>query len=120
MKKMVCIVCPNSCVLSAEEKDGSLSVTGGACPRGKEFAISEITDPKRMLCSTVKTVFPGVPVLPVRVSAEIPKDKIFEVMAQLNKIVVRQRIARGDAVIPNVLGLGVDIIATSSVLKDGV
>ena len=57
------------------------------------------------------------PVLPVRVSADIPKDRIFDVMDALKTVTVSERIGRGDVVIPDVLGLGVDVIATSSLLR---
>lgn len=64
MKQLVCIGCPRGCRLTIDEKDGEYIVTGNTCPRGKEFAISEMTAPKRTICSTVKTAFPDVPVLP--------------------------------------------------------
>ena len=117
MKQLVCIGCPRGCRLTIDEKDGEYIVTGNTCPRGKEFAISEMTAPKRTICSTVKTVFPDVPVLPVRVSGDIPKEKIFDVMREINAVTLKERIGRGDAVIKNVLGLGVDVIATSDLLK---
>ncbi|HZJ78468.1 MAG TPA: DUF1667 domain-containing protein [Clostridia bacterium] len=118
MKELVCIVCPRGCKLLIEEKNGTINVKGNTCKRGKAFAVSEMTNPQRTICSTVKTVFSQVPVLPVRVSADIPKDRIFDVMKQINKTVLKERIGRGDAVIKNVLGLNVDVIATSSMLKD--
>ena len=117
MKQLVCIGCPRGCRLTIDEQDGEYIVTGNTCPRGKEFAISEMTAPKRTICSTVKTVFPDVPVLPVRVSDDIPKEKIFDVMREINAVTLKERIGRGDAVIKNVLGLGVDVIATSDLLK---
>lgn len=76
-----------------------------------------MTAPKRTICSTVHTAFPDAPVLPVRVSADIPKDRIFDVMDAIRTVTVTERIGRGDVVIPDVLGLGVDVIATSSLLK---
>lgn len=117
MKQLVCIGCPRGCRLTIEEKDGEFIVSGNSCPRGKAFAVSEMTMPKRTICSTVKTLFPDVPVLPVRVSDDIPKDKIFDVMREINAVTLTERIGRGDAVIKNVLGLGVDVIATSDLLK---
>ena len=117
MKQLVCIGCPRGCRLTIDEKDGEYIVTGNTCPRGKEFAISEMTAPKRTICSTVKTVFSDVPVLPVRVSDDIPREKIFDVMREINAGTLKERIGRGDAVIKNVLGLGVDVIATSDLLK---
>ena len=117
MNQLVCIGCPRGCRLTIDEKDGEYIVTGNTCPRGKEFAISEMTAPKRTICSTVKTAFSDVPVLPVRVSDDIPREKIFDVMREINAVTLKERIGRGDAVIKNVLGLGVDVIATSDLLK---
>lgn len=117
MKQLVCIGCPRGCRLTIDEKDGEYIVTGNTCPRGKEFAISEMTAPKRTICSTVKTAFSDAPVLPVRVSDDIPKEKIFDVMREINAVTLKERIGRGDAVIKDVLGLGVDVIATSDLLK---
>ena len=114
-KELVCIVCPRGCTLKISEADGEYSVSGNFCKRGRDFAISEMTEPKRTICSTVRTVFPDVPVLPVRVSAEIPKDRIFDVMKEINSFLLEKHVSRGEAVIENVLGLGVDIIATSNI-----
>lgn len=120
MKQLVCIGCPRGCRLTVEENNGEFIVAGNTCPRGKAFAISEMTEPKRTICSTVKTVFPGCPVLPVRVSDDIPKDRIFDVMREINAVVLTERIGRGDVIIENVLGLGVDVISTSDLLKQNI
>lgn len=116
MKELICIVCPNGCRLSVEEKNGEVIVTGNKCRRGLAFAESEIRNPMRTICSTIKTVYSDVPVIPVRVSGEIPKSRIFDVMEEINKICITSPVKRGDVVIPDVLGLGVDVIATSSIL----
>lgn len=100
MKELTCIGCPRGCTLKIERDGDGWSVTGNTCPRGREFAISEMTAPKRTICSTVRTAFPDAPVLPVRVSADIPKDRIFDVMDALKTVTVSERIGRGDVVIP--------------------
>ena len=117
MKEIVCIVCPNSCTLSVQKNGDEYTVTGNKCKRGKDFAIGEMTAPKRTISSVVKTAFKNVPALPVRVSDEIPKERIFDVMREINSVTVDKKLSRGDTVIENVLGLGVDIIATSDILK---
>ena len=114
-RELVCIVCPRGCTMHISETDGEYTVSGNSCKRGKDFALSEMTEPKRTICSTVRTVFPDVPVLPVRVSAEIPKDRIFDVMKEINSFLLEKRVSRGETVIGNVLGLGADIIATSDI-----
>lgn len=118
IKQFVCIVCPNGCNLTIEGNGKSFIVSGNACKRGEQFAINEMIDPKRTICSTVKTSFKEVPVLPVRVSVDIPKDQIFNVMREINKVVINKKIGRGDIVIKNVLNLGVDVICTSDILKN--
>ncbi len=118
MRELVCIVCPKGCTMKIEEKDGEISVTGNSCKRGASFAVSEMTEPKRTVCTTVRTVFKDAPVIPVRVSAEIPKDRIFDVMREINAVTLSSPVGRNDVIIKNVLGLGADIIATSGVLKE--
>lgn len=118
MKEFVCIVCPRGCTMTLEGEGKDVKVNGNSCKRGAEFAVSEMTEPKRTICTTVKTAFPDVPVLPVRVSKEIPKDKIFDVMAEINKVTVKKKVKRGEPIIKDVLGLGADIIATSGVLDE--
>lgn len=118
MSKLVCIVCPNSCELEINQTEDGLEVSGNKCKRGVQFARDEMTAPKRTISSVVKTAFPEFPVLPVRVSAEIPKEKIFDVMHEINRVTVKKKLRRGDVVIKDVLGLGVDVISTSDVLKN--
>lgn len=110
--ELVCIVCPNSCKLTIT--DGA--VKGNKCPRGVKFAEEELTCPKRTVCTTVKTVFEDIPVLPVRTSAEIPKDKMAELMQFVRGVLVEKRVSRGEVIVKNVLGTGVDLISTSNML----
>ena len=118
MKELVCITCPNSCHMQAELENGQWKVTGNKCKRGQQFAESEMTCPKRTFSTTVKTAWDSVPVIPVRVSREIPKDKIFQIMEEINHMTVRKSMGRGDVLIPDVLGFHADVIVTSSVLKE--
>ncbi len=118
LTELICIVCPRSCKLQIHTDSSGFTVTGNGCKRGAAFAENEMTNPKRTISSTVATVFPDAPVLPVRVSDEIPKSKIFDVMREINGVLVKNRIGRGDTVIENVLSLGVDVIATSNILKE--
>ena len=118
MRTMICIVCPNGCALEVEEKDGAWSISGNQCRRGEAFALAEMTHPMRTICSTVRTIYREVPVIPVRVSAEIPKERIFDVMKQINQVNIDHICGIGDKAIENVLDLGVDVIITSDVLKE--
>lgn len=111
--ELVCIVCPNSCKLIIEN---GVVVEGARCPRGKKFAEEEMTCPKRTVCSTVATVFEDYPVLPVRTSEEIPKDKIGDLMKLLYGFKLTRRVKRGEILIENLFDTGVNLISTSNML----
>lgn len=117
VKEMTCIVCPNGCNLTVNIGD-EITVTGNTCKRGEAFGKAEVTNPMRTITSSVRTTFKDTPMVSVRVSDEIPKDMIFKVMDEINKIVLDKRVKHGYKVIENVLNLGVDIIVTSDILME--
>lgn len=104
--------------MQVETKDGEIIVHGNKCKRGQRFAQSELTCPVRTFSTTVRTAWEEVPVLPVRVSADVPKDQIFDIMNEINQTIVTEPVGRGDAVISDVLGSGADVIVTSDWLKE--
>ncbi len=113
MKNMTCIICPYGCLLEVDKQGGEFIVKGNKCKRGIEFGINEMTNPKRSICSTVKTAYKSVPRLPVRTDGEIPLSYIFVVMEEINDIKLDHPVHRGEIIIRDVLGTGVNIISTS-------
>ena len=112
-KDLICITCPNSCRMTAElTDDGKITVTGNTCKRGEEFALSELTHPMRSLTTTVRTVSPKMPVLPVRTRGEIPKDQIKQVMGVLSSMTLDHPVRCGELVAADGAGTGCDVIAT--------
>ena len=119
VKEMICIVCPNGCRMTASmEASGEVVVTGNGCVRGREFAEKEMINPVRSLSTTVRTDSKEFPVLPVRLSAEIPKDRIFDMMEEINKIRVTGPVKPGAVLARNLLGLGADLIAAAGTSAD--
>lgn len=114
MKELTCIVCPRGCHLTV---DDNLNVSGNFCKRGENYAKNELTRPMRNISSTVKIVSKTINRLPVKTSDNIPKDKFFQVMDEINKVVVKAPINVGDIVIKNVLDLGIDIVSTRTILE---
>ena len=110
MKQLVCIVCPKGCHLSIDEN--SFAVSGNACPRGAEYAKKELTNPTRVVTSTVKIKGALYRRCPVKTDSDIPKGKIFEAMALLDGIELQAPVRSGDIVIANLLDLGVSFVAT--------
>ena len=112
MKEFTCIICPRGCRLSV---DDNMNVTGNFCPRGKQYAISELTNPVRTITSSVRVNNREDLLVSVKTSGSIPKGKIFEVMEEINKLSVSAPTRIGDVVKANILGLGVDILITKNI-----
>jgi CxxC motif-containing protein len=116
IKKLTCIECPKSCALTADiENCRVIEVSGHKCPKGEEYAKTEIENPLRVLTATV--LAEGLPfkIVPVRTDRPIPKAKILEAAAEIKKIRVTEPLRIGDIVVPNFLGLGANLIATRDV-----
>ena len=114
MKEFVCIECPKGCRLTIDE---NLNVTGNTCIRGKNYAINEVTCPKRIVTSTVVVNSKIVSRLPVMTENDIPKEKMFDIMKALDEVQVSVPVKCRDIIIENVCGTGVNIIATRSLDK---
>jgi CxxC motif-containing protein len=116
IKEYTCIICPNGCELTAEFEDGEvLSVQGALCKRGCEYVEQELINPQRNISSSILLENGVLPLVSVRLSQPIPKDKIFDVMAAIKKARLRAPVHAGQVAIPNVLGLGSDVIVTKNV-----
>ena len=112
MKEFTCIICARGCLLSV---DDNMNVTGNFCPRGKQYAVSELTNPVRTITSSVRVNNREDLLVSVKTSGSIPKGKIFEVMEEINKLSVSAPTRIGDVVASNILGLGVDILITKNI-----
>ena len=91
-------------------------VAENACKRGVTYAIDECTAPKRMLTTTVQVNINGKRALvPVKTASAIPKEKLFDGMEMLNIVVLTTTVKRGDIVVANLLGTGIDVVATDDI-----
>lgn len=111
MKELICIVCPKGCHLKVDEENG-WQVTGNSCPRGEEYGRIEMTNPTRVLTSTVKINGGLHRRLPVKTNGMIPKRLLFPAMKQLDEIELTSPVKEGDIVIKDIIGTGIDLIAT--------
>ena len=64
---------------------------------------------------TVRVSGGALPVVSVRTAGEVPKEKVLDVARALCRVHLTAPVQAGDVVIPNVLGTGVDVVATRSV-----
>lgn len=118
-EEMICIICPLSCHLEVDLDDSGnvVDVAGNSCPRGDTYARKELTNPTRMLTSTVRIKGAMYERLPVITSGDIPKGKMFDVMKAIAEVEVTAPVKVKDVIVKDVCGLGVDIVASRSMDK---
>ncbi len=115
-RELICIGCPLGCALTVEI-DGAevVSVTGNTCKRGDVYARKEVTNPTRIVTSSVKVEGGTLAAVSVKTKEDIPKGKIFECVTALKDVSVKAPVNIGDVILADVAGTGVDIIATKKI-----
>ena len=115
-RNLVCVSCPLGCPIEVEIENGQvISVSGNTCKRGDVYARKEVTNPTRIVTSTVRVTGSALThMVSVKTREDIPKDKIFACVEAIKDITVQAPVHIGDVILANVAGTGVDIIATKN------
>ena len=112
--EIVCINCPVGCRLKVKVENGAVTqVQGNACKRGETYARQECVAPMRMITAVIPVAGSKMP-LSVKTRNPIPKELVFACMEALSKVQLNAPLEAGSVVLGDVLGTGVDIIATKS------
>ena len=111
MTNLICIVCPKGCHLAVDEEN-DYNVTGFGCQRGVDYGKKELTNPTRVITSTVKIGGGIHKRLPVKTSRDIPKGLIRDAMALLDAVELTAPVKVGDVVVKDVCGTGADWVAS--------
>lgn len=117
-QELTCIVCPRGCLIQLVKEGESYVCSGNQCKRGEVYAIQEVTEPRRMITTTVKIEGSKLTRCPVVSRSAIKKEDIFKMIDVLEKVVIQAPINVNDVVVSNIIGSGIDIIASRSIKKD--
>ena len=113
---LICIGCPLGCPLTVEMEGKEVkSVSGNTCPRGDAYAKKELTNPTRIVTSTVRVKGGKLAMVSVKTQNDIPKGTIFDCVKALKDVELTAPVKIGDVVLENVAGTGVNVIATKNV-----
>lgn len=116
-RELICIGCPLGCPLTVTMEGGEITVAGNTCKRGEIYAKKEVTNPTRVVTSSVPVKDGVIAMVSVKTKEDIPKDKIFACMEEIRKACVAAPVQIGDVIIENCAGTGVAVIATKNVEK---
>ena len=116
--RITCVVCPIGCKILVKSDGRKVDVLSGhKCKQGVDYAINEALDPRRMLTSSVLVENGGWPLASVKSTKPVSKEKIFVVLEEIKKTIVKAPVKSGQVIIKDVVGIGIDIVATKTVNK---
>lgn len=117
---LICVTCPMGCGLDVTVADGQvISVEGQGCKRGMAYAQDEISDPRRVVTTTVRVQAGPHPLLPVYTDCPFPKGRIFALLAELRQIAVSAPVQAGQVILADALGTGVNVLASRDMPAKG-
>lgn len=119
-RELTCITCPIGCRLVVESApenstpatSNELSIGGNRCPRGAAYAREELFAPKRTVTATCRAVTGSVRRIPCRTASPFPKERVKELLEAIYALEKPLPVRRGQVIIRDALGLGIDVVAT--------
>lgn len=118
IRELTCINCPLGCRITVTmDGDSIVSVTGNTCKRGENYARAEVTAPVRTVTTTIRVNNGTSDRVSCKTREPVPKDKIFDVMAEISASSCDAPIRIGDILIDECAGTGIPIVATKAVEK---
>lgn len=118
-REFTCIICPNGCEITVDlDENGVIqSIEGHTCKKGEDYVQQELTHPVRTIATSVLVKGGELPLASVRLDAPIPKEMIFDAMAEIRKVTLEAPVEAGMKVIDNLLGTEANVIVTKHVKK---
>ena len=113
--RVICTVCPLGCEIEVTGSGADAGVSGAGCPRGVCYARDEAAHPVRILTSSVRVAGGAEPLVPVRSNAPLPRESIARCMEVIRAARADAPVAMYDVLVADILGTGVDIVATGGV-----
>ena len=76
-----------------------------------------MTNPTRIVTTTVRVHGGSLPVVPVKTASDIPKSAVMDCIRQLKEVVVEAPVYIGDVVLIEVAGTKIAVIITKNIEK---
>jgi CxxC motif-containing protein/NADPH-dependent 2,4-dienoyl-CoA reductase/sulfur reductase-like enzyme len=107
-KTITCIMCPNGCEIDYD-------LNGGMCEKGPQYVKNEILNPKRTLTSSVRVTGGTVPLVSVKTTDSIPKERLRDAMKLIVELAASAPVEMGRVICKDFMEEGIDLVATKTV-----
>lgn len=121
IRRMICIMCPASCHLEVKkgEETGEgkeeYIICGNHCAGGKNYALNEMRDPKRIVTAVVRSDSRKIPCIPVKTDSPLKMEYMDALLQELFSRELSCPVKCGEIVISDFKNTGVNVVVTRSV-----
>ena len=118
-RSIICLRCPRGCEISTtlDGYGGIVEIFGNVCKLGRDYAEAEITNPLRILPTSVRVRGGVRPLVPVWTPRPIPKGHLMDLARATRDIELQAPVAIGQVVIQDWQGLGIDLVTSAAVQR---
>ena len=115
-REFICIICPKSCHLTVKWEGKEIKdIIGAGCPKGKDYAKDEITNPLRVFTGSIEVINGDFSLASVKTPVPIPK-KYLKTIGEITRCLkMKAPIKIGQVIASNLLDNNIDLIATRKV-----
>lgn len=99
------------CLLSIDGSEAEIKVTGNSCGRGVDYARKLISDESKVITGRCILINGPMGRLPVVSSIPVPKDISDVVLEEIRRLRVEAPVEKGQILIENIIGSGINILA---------
>jgi len=112
---IICVACPKGCRLEVQRENGEILVANAGCKHGKEYAVGEINDPRRMVASTVRVHNGLHPLVPVYTEFPFPKGLINDLLKEIRHTHINAPVKYMQVIIKDALNTGINVLASRDI-----
>ncbi len=111
-KEITCTECANRCLLTVEEVNGEIVVSGNRCPRGLKSGREEFLGERTVVHGVVRSTVDGMEKIPVQTSKAVPNGMVYKVTLAIKRVKVDRPVKAGEVVAENISNTGADLIVS--------
>mgnify|MGYP000750805850 CR=1 FL=1 len=116
VRELTCIGCPLGCQLTVTMGNDEIKVEGNTCPRGEAYAKKEVTNPTRIVTSTVRVEGGTIERTAAQGQAsDYPERAKSLLLKEIRAVKVAAPVHIGDVIIDDCAGTGIAVVASKNV-----
>ena len=98
--------------LTAEQTAEGWQLAGYGCPRGQQYGVAEMTNPTRVVTSTVRITGGILPPLPETTDGARPRSQGRDAGRRMYTLQVTAPVACGQVILADIGGTGINFVAS--------